>query len=79
MVKAMECVKGTALSKGVAYGKLFVYTEPEVKISTQKTAEVKKELRRFSDARQSVRKTLNNLKNKTDSKVNLLDYNMKIL
>ena len=63
----MECVKGTALSKGVAYGKVFVYTEPEVKISTQKTAEVKKELKRFSDARQSVRRTLNNLMNKTDN------------
>ena len=63
----MECVKGNALSNGVAYGKVFVYTEPEVKISTQKTAEVKKELRRFSDARQTVRRTLNNLKNKTEN------------
>ncbi len=64
----MECVKGIAVSKGVAYGKVFVYIEPEVKISTQKTDEVKKELKRFSDARRTVRRTLNNMMNKTDNK-----------
>ena len=64
----MECLKGTAVSKGVAYGKVFVYVEPEVKISTQKTEEVKKELKRFSSARQSVRCSLNKLKNRSDNK-----------
>ncbi|MBP3339830.1 MAG: phosphoenolpyruvate--protein phosphotransferase [Lachnospiraceae bacterium] len=64
----MECIKGNNISNGVAYGKIFVYVEPEVKISTQKTDEVKKELRRFSDARKSVRRKLVKLLNKTENK-----------
>ena len=63
----MECVKGNAISKGVAYGKLFIYREPEVKISPKKSAEVKKELQRFSNARKSVRRKLVNILNKTDN------------
>ncbi len=62
----MECVKGSAISKGLAYGKLFVYKEPDIRISAQKTADVEKELRRFSDARKKVRKNLVHIMNKND-------------
>ncbi len=65
----MDCIKGKAISKGIAIGKVFVYEEPEIKISPKKTAEVKKELQRFSDARRAVRKQLVEMQRKTESDI----------
>lgn len=65
----MKSIKGKAISDGVAFGKIFVHEEKKIIISSKKTAEVKKELQRFSDARREVRKQLEKIANEVDSEI----------
>lgn len=73
----MDCIKGKAISQGIAIGRVFIYEDPEIKISPKKTAEVKKELQRFSDARRAVRKQLVDMQKRTEN--DILDAHIAVV